>query len=93
MASSTIRNLDDRLKQRLRVRAARHGRSMEGEARDVVPTALAEHRAAPQDLGSAIHRRVAALGGVKLPVTAREPARDPPHFDPWSFSTPASPRK
>ncbi|NBT06093.1 MAG: plasmid stabilization protein, partial [Betaproteobacteria bacterium] len=28
MASITIRNLDDHIKQRLRVRAAEHGRSM-----------------------------------------------------------------
>jgi plasmid stability protein len=32
MASITIRNLDDEIKQRLRVRAAEHGRSMEEEA-------------------------------------------------------------
>ena len=29
MASITIRNLDDGLKRRLRIRAAEHGRSME----------------------------------------------------------------
>ena len=33
MASITIRNLDDAAKERLRVRAARNGRSMEEEAR------------------------------------------------------------
>ena len=33
MASITIRNLDDTVKERLRVRAAMHGRSMEDEAR------------------------------------------------------------
>jgi len=33
VASITIRNLDDDIKQRLRVRAAQHGRSMEEEAR------------------------------------------------------------
>jgi plasmid stability protein len=32
MASITIRNLDDRVKTRLRMRAAEHGRSMEEEA-------------------------------------------------------------
>ena len=31
MASITIRNLDDDLKLRLRIRAAEHGRSMEEE--------------------------------------------------------------
>ena len=36
MASITIRNLDDDIKQRLRVRAAEHGRSMEEEAREIL---------------------------------------------------------
>lgn len=40
MASMTIRNLDDSLKQRLRLRAAAHGRSMEDEMRDILRTAL-----------------------------------------------------
>ncbi|WP_439959284.1 FitA-like ribbon-helix-helix domain-containing protein [Spiribacter salilacus] len=31
----TIRNLHDQLKQRLRVRAATHGRSMEDEVGDI----------------------------------------------------------
>jgi phosphopantothenoylcysteine decarboxylase/phosphopantothenate--cysteine ligase len=36
MASITIRQLDDALKRRLRLRAARHGRSMEDEARTIL---------------------------------------------------------
>lgn len=32
----TIRNLDEDVKQRLRVQAARHGRSMEAEAREIL---------------------------------------------------------
>ena len=36
MASLTIRNLDDAIKQRLRVQAAHHGRSMEEEAREIL---------------------------------------------------------
>ena len=41
MASITIRQLDDDLKQRLRMRAARHGRSMEDEARTILRQAAA----------------------------------------------------
>ena len=40
MASMTIRNLDDSLKKRLRVRAAEHGKSMEEEAREIWRSAL-----------------------------------------------------
>jgi plasmid stability protein len=36
VASITIRNLDEALKARLRVRAAIHDRSMEDEARDIL---------------------------------------------------------
>ncbi len=41
MASMTIRQLDQDLKQRLRLRAARHGRSMEDEARTILRAATA----------------------------------------------------
>jgi phosphopantothenoylcysteine decarboxylase / phosphopantothenate---cysteine ligase len=41
MASITIRQLDDDLKQRLRLRAARRGRSMEDEARTILREAAA----------------------------------------------------
>ena len=34
MASITVRNLDDSLKRRLRIRAAENGRSMEQEVRE-----------------------------------------------------------
>ena len=36
MASITIRNLDDEIKTRLRMRAAEHGHSMEEEARTIL---------------------------------------------------------
>jgi plasmid stability protein len=41
MADMVLRNLDDDLKQRLRERAARHGRSMSAELRAIVAEALA----------------------------------------------------
>ena len=42
MGSITIRQLDDALKHRLRLRAARHGRSMEDEARTILRNAAGE---------------------------------------------------
>jgi phosphopantothenoylcysteine decarboxylase/phosphopantothenate--cysteine ligase len=47
MASLTVRQLDDRLKRRLRLRAARHGRSMEDEIRGIL-------RAAVEDAGEEV---------------------------------------
>ena len=42
MASISVRNLDDDVKERLRVRAARHGRSMESEIRMILVDAVRE---------------------------------------------------
>ncbi len=75
MASMTIRQLDDVLKQRLRVRAAMHGRSMEDEARDILRTALARDETLEQSLIESIRARVAPLGGVDLELPTREPLR------------------
>ncbi|MCC6196897.1 MAG: plasmid stabilization protein [Burkholderiales bacterium] len=78
MASLTIRKLDERTKDRLRVRAAHHKRSMEDEARNILRAALAEDAATPRDLGQSIHRRFKPLGGLDLRLPAREPMRKPP---------------
>jgi plasmid stability protein len=78
MASITIRDLEPGVKERLRVRAARHGRSMEEEARVVLKTALATVEDGPTDLAAAIQRRFARSGGVELRIPAREAAREPP---------------
>ncbi|WP_342629201.1 plasmid stabilization protein [Nguyenibacter vanlangensis] len=76
MAVMTIRNFDDGLKKRLRIRAAMHGRSMEEEARDILRTVLSTENPAPSDLGRAIRQRFAKLGGVDLPALPREAIRD-----------------
>jgi plasmid stability protein len=81
MASITIRNLEDRLKSRLRVRAARHGRSMEEEARHILRAALAERERKTANLFDAIRRRIAPLGGANLAVPPRETLREPPRLD------------
>ena len=79
MASITIRNLDDGLKRRLRMRAAENGRSMEEEARDILRRTVGE-APPPKNLGRAIHARFTALGGVELELPARGPMRPPPKF-------------
>ncbi len=81
MASITIRNLGDSVKSRLRLRAARHGRSMEEEARDILRTALAEKTRRSADLFAAIRRRIAPTGGVELRIPERGPMREPPRFE------------
>ena len=80
MASITIRNLDEDVKTRLRVRAAGNGRSMEEEARLILRDAVGR-KPGPHNLAEAIRARIAPLGGVDLELPPREPAREPPTFD------------
>lgn len=82
MASLTIRNLDEAVKQGLRRRAAERGVSMEEEARAVL-RAAALTSLAPSDLGAAIRARFAPLGGVEIleGILPREPGRTAPTFD------------
>jgi plasmid stability protein len=81
MASIMIRNLDDGLKSKLRIRAAQHGRSMEEEARHILRIALMEKARQPTNLFAAIRRRIAPLGGVDLTIPPRRPLREPPRLD------------
>jgi plasmid stability protein len=78
MASITIRNLDEKTKARLRIRAARHGRSMEEEARTLLRSALTEDATPGGNLAQAIRDRFRRFGGVELRLPAREPIREPP---------------
>jgi antitoxin FitA len=83
MATLTIRNVDAAVKERLRVRAARHGRSMEAEARTILSdTVAAEPDESEPNLAEAIRRRFAPLGGVDLKLPPREDVGEPPSFDP-----------
>ena len=79
MASITIRNLEDDLKRRLRMRAPEHGRSMEEEAREILRQVVGE-AGPPRNLAAAISARVAPLRGVDLDLPARKPMRAPPRF-------------
>lgn len=77
MATLTIRNLDERTKEQLRIQAARHGRSMEEEARTILRSTLEARQpvAGGKGLGSRIHAHFALLGGLELELT--EPSSSP----------------
>jgi plasmid stability protein len=75
MATITIRNLDETVKRDLQVRAAINGRSMEAEVRALLSELAKKGQGtAPpaEGLGTAIHRRFAAIGGVDLPIPPRQ---------------------
>lgn len=82
MATMTIRNIDEAVKSRLRIRAARHGVSMEEEARRILSAALATgvREDSGASLYAAIRARVEPLGGLELELPGRDPMREPPDF-------------
>jgi antitoxin FitA len=81
MASITVRNLDDAVKNSLRVRAARHGWSMEQEIRQILQQTVAPEQAGQVSFAERVNRRFADLKVDSLPVPARQIARTPPDID------------
>jgi antitoxin FitA len=78
MASLTIRNLEDAVKARLRVQAARHGRSMEEEARQILRQAVGAAPASTSlaDLADALF----GDQGAELEPHPAVRTRQPPDF-------------
>jgi plasmid stability protein len=87
MASITIRNLKEKTKRKLKMRAAANGNSMEQEIREILDSAIEQ---APShkprtgaDLVRAIRRRFAPFGGIELEPFPDEPVRDPEWLKDW----------
>jgi plasmid stability protein len=80
MTSLTIRKLDPAVKERLRLRAARHGHSMEEEARQILSETCGPDEE-PQNAFEALRRPFVGLGGVDLELPERRAGREPPSFD------------
>lgn len=72
MSTLTVRNLDEGLKARLRIRAALNGRSMEAEARAILREILGDDPAG--GVGSRIHERFAGLDADELELAPRDEA-------------------
>ena len=75
MASITIRQLEDDLKAKLRIQAARHGCSMEEEARNILKAGLAAGALEKPNLAESIRRHIDPVGGINLVLPPREPSR------------------
>jgi antitoxin FitA len=82
MTDITIPDVDDDLRQRLKQRAAQHGRSMEAEARDLLQDALSGEPSAAVsgNLAEAIRSIVEPLGGIVLEPFPRQRIREPATF-------------
>ena len=74
-----MRRVKESTKSKLRIRASRHGRSMEEEVRQILDAAAAvEDGRTGLDLVNAIRKRFEPLGWLELPEIRREPMRPPP---------------
>ncbi|WP_152361348.1 FitA-like ribbon-helix-helix domain-containing protein [Microlunatus speluncae] len=74
MSAITIRKLPDGAKQRLRMRAAAHGRSMEAEARTILLEALDQTQRVDLTWIEQLIQVGDQLGGVELVLDDDEPA-------------------
>jgi plasmid stability protein len=78
MAAISVRDLDDQVRERLRVRAARNGRSMEAEVRSILVDAVRDESPSEGLFGTLLDR-FGELGGIELELpkrTARPRAAD-----------------
>ena len=62
MAQVIVRKLEDAVKRKLQRRAARHGRSMEEEIRDILRDAVKEEGRARKGLGTEIAELFKGIG-------------------------------
>jgi antitoxin FitA len=90
VASVTVRKIDEGDKAKLRVRAARNGRSLEEELRHIIKVAANEvdhvnavlkREPAPDNVADAIADIFGRIGGVELELPPRTFNREPPRFD------------
>ncbi len=88
MASILIRNISDDTKSKLRVRAARHGRSLEAEVRNALDQLVKDKPFVdPKNKGDwvdELQARMAAIGGgkdVELILPPRQAMEPPINFD------------
>ena len=76
MAVMTIRGLADEVRDKLRLRAAQHGRSMEAEVRAILTEAVRPESSWLQTWRERFHE----AGGIDLDLPSRGSSRTPPDF-------------
>ena len=78
MASLTIRGLDEALKSRLRLEAARQGYSMEEAARQILHRALMSPELETSRMGTRVHGYFVEVDAFELQIPARSLPRSAP---------------
>jgi plasmid stability protein len=70
VAAFSIRGIDDQVRDRLRIRAARHGHSMEAEIRSILENAVRKPDTSEGLFGTLLNR-FGDLGGADLDLPPR----------------------
>jgi antitoxin FitA len=82
MGQLLVRQLDDEVKEKLRLRARRHGRSTEEEVREILRNAVRTEGSEPRPLGSRLAARFAEVGLTEdIPELRGQPVQ-PAEFEP-----------
>lgn len=71
MAAISVRGLSEDISARLKVRAARHGRSMEAEVRVILTETLTDEEHDRPNLAQAVRTRFAGIGAGELEIPVR----------------------
>lgn len=87
MGDLVIRNLDEATARKLRRRAARHGRSVEDEVREILRKELPDAAAVPtpetsEEFYTELRKIVEPVGGIELEPFPDQPIPAPPNFGP-----------
>ncbi len=92
MAQLVVRRLDDEVKERLRARARKHGRSLEAEARTILEDAAGgalkqgERRSKEKGFGTLMHERFKRIGLTEEEYAQSQKGIDELNGD-WSTQT------
>lgn len=77
MANLSVRKLDDNVYKQLRVRAAKHGVSLEEEARQIISQAVA----APERISTVFRKHFGYENGIDLEIEKHRKPHDPMEFN------------
>lgn len=83
MASLVVRNIEEGVKAQLRMRAAKHGHSMEEEVRHILKDAV--ERDPPRNLADLALEIFGPKHGIDLDIPRPASSREPPHFESAEF--------
>ena len=82
MPTITVRKIDPKVHEEIRVLSAKHGLSMEAQVRNILVTYVRQHQSTPKQIAGRIQKRFAKIGGAdEITLPKRQEAPEPITFD------------